>query len=293
MAGDLVDVPGVRVGHWNHPTEATGCTVVVLPATNEAAVEVRGAAPASRETDLLRPGMSVRRADAVLFAGGSAFGLAAADGVVAGLEADGRGEPTVAGPVPIVPAAAIYDLAGREPTIRPDAAAGRAAYDVASSEPLPSRHVGAGAGATVAKWRGPEAMVPGGIGTASATVGDAVVGALVVANAVGDVVARDGRPLTGGGLGPIAPFWAGGSPPLGTNTTLVLVATNGSGGSIDRLAVRAQDALAALLRPAHSSVDGDLAVVARLSGGPTVDGDHLGEVVFWVVAEALERAVDG
>lgn len=294
MPGDLVDVPGVRVGHWTHPSEPTGCTVVVLPAGNVAGVEVRGAAPGTRETDLLAPGMSVRRADAILLTGGSAFGLAAADGVMAGLEADGRGEPTPAGPVPIVPGAVIFDLLGRDPSIRPDPSAGRAAYDAATDRPVPGRRVGAGAGATVAKWRGPEATVPGGIGSASERAGDATVGALVVLNAMGDVVAGDGTPLTGGPPGVVAPFWAGASPPIGgTATTLVVVATDAAGVDVDRLAVRAQDALAATLRPAHTAHDGDIAFAVRLDDGPSADPGHVGEAAFWAVVAAVEDAATG
>ncbi len=291
MPGDLTRVPGIAVGHWNHADEPTGCTVVVLPPENETGVEVRGAAPGSRETDLLRPGMSVRRADAILLTGGSAFGLAAADGVVAGLEADGRGHPTPTVPVPIVPGAVIYDLLGRDPSVRPDATSGRAAYDAASPDPLPGRRSGAGAGASVGKWRLPLG-VPGGIGSASREVEGAVVGALVVVNALGDVVTLDGRRLTGGGEELEPPFWNGlGVPPTGTNTTLVVVATDAAPVSVDRMALRAQDALAACIRPVHTSHDGDVAFAVRVPGGPAVDVDLINEAVFWTVAEAIEAAV--
>ena len=252
---------------------------------------MRGAAPGSRETDLLRPGMSVRRADAIVLTGGSAFGLATADGVMAGLEAQGRGHPTPTVPVPIVPAAVIYDLIGRDPMVRPDATAGRAALEAASGNPLPGRRAGAGAGATVGKWRTPLG-VPGGIGSASTSVEGATVGALVVANALGDVVTPDGRPLTGGGEELVPPFWHGVEmPPSGTNTTLVVVATDAGGASVDRMALRAQDALAACIRPVHTSHDGDCAFAVRVPGGPPVDGDLINEAVFWTVAEAIEAAV--
>ena len=293
MAGDIVDVPGVLVGHWTHPTEATGCTVVVLPDANETAVEVRGAAPGSRETDLLRPGMSVRRADAILLAGGSAFGLAAADGVMVELEADGRGHPTPAGPVPIVPAAVIYDLTGRDPSVRPDAAAGAAAYRAASTRPLPGRWVGAGAGATVSKWRGPDAVLPGGVGAASVRVGAVTVGALAVVNALGDVFSPDGRPLTGGGPGLVPPAWVDGRGPRGLHTTLVVVATDGVGGSVDRMALRAQDALAATIRPSHTGHDGDIAFASRVEGEYDIDGELCHEAAFWAVAAAIVAAVSG
>lgn len=276
--GDLVDVAGVAVGHWNHPTERTGCTVVVFPHENVAAVEVRGAAPATRETDLLAPGMSVRRVDAIVLSGGSAFGLAAADGVMAGLEADGRGHPTPAGPVPIVPAASIFDLVGRDPSVRPDAAAGLAAYRAATGDPLPSRFSGAGAGATVGQWLDPMSTERGGIGTASVAVGAAVVGAIAVVNAIGSVTdTPQFHP----------PFWAGDS----SNTTLVVVATDAAGAPVDRLAVRAQDAIAATVHPAHTAHDGDAAFAVGLAGGPEADPAHVAEGAFWAVRAALRSAV--
>lgn len=276
--GDIVDVAGVRVGHWNHPSEPTGCTVVVFPHANRAAVEVRGAAPATRETDLLAPGMTVRRVDAIVLSGGSAFGLAAADGVMAGLEADGRGHPTPVGPVPIVPAAAIFDLMGRDPSIRPDASAGRAAYAAASGARLPGRRVGAGAGATTGTWSNPLVPAPGGIGTASVMVGDTVVGALVVVNAAGSVTAEPEF---------TPPFWAS----TGTNTTLVVVATDAADAPVDRMAVRAQDALAATIHPVHTGLDGDAAFVVGLDGGPAVDPLWVAEGAFWATRAAVEAAL--
>lgn len=284
--GDIVDVPGVLVGHWNHPDEPTGCTVVVLPADNETGVEVRGAAPGSRETDLLRPGMTVRRADAVLLTGGSAFGLAAADGVVAELEADGRGHPTPSGPVPIVPAAVIFDLFGRDPAIRPDAAAGAAAYRAAGDRATTDPRSGAGAGATAAKWRGPAATVAAGLGSASRRWGEVTVGALVVLNPLGDVYTLAGEPLTAGPLDAEPPFWVGGGEPPVGNTTLVMVATNGAG-SVDRMALRAHDALAATVRPVHTGHDGDVVFASRVGPGVAVDPDHLNELVFHAVADAV------
>lgn len=276
--GDIVDVPGVLVGHWTHPTERTGCTVVVFPDANEAAVEVRGAAPATRETDLLRPGMSIRRVDAILLTGGSAFGLAAADGVMGGLEAAGRGHPTPAGPVPIVPAAAIFDLAGRDASVRPDALAGRAAFDTASDQPLAERFAGAGAGATIGQWSGPESGERGGIGSATVEVGGAVVGAIAVVNAIGVVTDEPAFE---------PPFWVEGR----ANTTLVVVATDASGAPVDRMALRAQDALAATICPAHTAHDGDAAFAVRVDGGPPADPVHVTEGAFWATRAAVRAAV--
>lgn len=291
--GCITDVPGVLVGHWHDRLARTGCTVVRLPGQNTAGVEVRGAAPASREVDLLRPGMTVRRADAVLLTGGSAFGLAAADGVMAGLLAEGRGQPTPTGPVPIVPTAAIFDRMVGDPGAAPGPAEGRAAFDAASSAPVTRRDVGAGAGATVGKWRGE--LVDAGLGSASRRVGGATVGALVVLNAVGDVHRTDGTSPTGGDGSLAAPIWAGTpATPFEANTTLVVVVTDAPGAEVDRMAVRAQDALAVAVRPAHTRYDGDIAIAVSLdSGGPVADQDLLQEAAFHATLEAILACVDG
>ena len=164
----ITDVPGVLAGHWTGA--ATGVTVVVFPPETVGSVEIRGGAPATRETAVLDPFASVEHVDAIVLTGGSAFGLASADGVVRALAELGRGFPTRGGPVPIVPAAAIFDLvvAGDE---RPGADEGRAALAAAlepDAPPLATGRVGAGRGASVAKWRGGEHGTTGGIGAASA-----------------------------------------------------------------------------------------------------------------------------
>jgi len=142
----ITAVPGIEVGHWSDATARTGCTVVVLPEPNVVAADVRGAAPGSRETALLQPGMRVEQAQAIVLTGGSAFGLAAADGVVRALEADGRGHETPVARVPIVPAAVIFDLFPGNPTVRPGPDQGEAAYRAASSAPVENGLVGAGTG---------------------------------------------------------------------------------------------------------------------------------------------------
>src|SRR4051812_12789153 len=150
----ITDVPGVLAGHWTG--EATGVTVVVLPPETVGSVEIRGGAPATRETAVLDPLSTVEHVDAVVLSGGSAFGLAAADGVMRALAEQGRGFPTLGGPVPIVPAAAIFDLVASEGEL-PGPEEGRAALVVAQaseSTPLAVGRVGAGRGAGVAKWRG-------------------------------------------------------------------------------------------------------------------------------------------
>jgi L-aminopeptidase/D-esterase-like protein len=289
MPGSIIDVPGISVGHWTHPTEPTGCTVVVLPEPNVVTVEVRGAAPGSRETALLQPGMRVEQAQSIVLSGGSAFGLATADGVMAELLADDRGHVTPAGRVPIVPAAVLFDLGAA--SFRPGPIEGAAAYRVASADSVATGRIGAGAGATVAKWRGFENARPGGVGTASVRVGEIVVGAIAVVNAVGDVFSLEGKSITGGN--PV-PEPASLPPPPSQNTTLAVVATNVrmSRSDLTRLAVRGQDAYSVCLRPAHTRYDGD-ACFAVSCGGYMAEGsiDVASEAAFEAVGRAIEQAV--
>src|SRR5437764_3430226 len=196
MGTGLTSVPGLRVGHWTNLDAATGCTVVLCEQGPRAGVDVRGAAPATGETDLLRPGSLVGRAHAILLSGGSAFGLDAATGVMRYLEERGVGFPTPAGRVPIVPAAALFDLGIGRSDVRPDAAAGYAACQ-AAGETVAEGCVGAGTGATVAKLGGPDGAIKSGIGTACRKLpGGTLVGALVAVNAVGGVYdPRTGEPI--------------------------------------------------------------------------------------------------
>ncbi len=285
----LTDVAGVAVGHWTDLDAATGVTVVSLPEPNRTAVEVRGAAPGTRETALLAPGMRIENIQAIVFSGGSAYGLAAADGVVRELEKDGRGHETMNGIVPIVPSAIVYDLGIGDPAARPGPEEGAAAYRAATSDPVAMGSVGAGTGAVVGGWRGFQHFKKGGVGSHALEVDDATVGALVVLNAVGDVFRLEGTPLTGGD--PVPPLH-GGSRPLGVNTTLVCVCTDASLSRPDlmRITVRSQDALAACLRPGHTRYDGD-AAFAVSCGERTVSPDAVGEAAFVVVGRAIEAAV--
>ncbi len=285
----LTAVAGIRVGHWSDLEALTGVTVVVVPEPNTATVEVRGAAPGTRETALLAPGMKVEAVQAIALCGGSAFGLAAADGVVAELEREERGYPTIAGPVPIVPAAVIFDLGIGDPAVRPGPEEGSAAYRSATDGPVEMGNVGAGTGATVAGWRGPQHRRKGGLGSAALGLGEAVIGALAVVNAVGDVFTLEGEPLTGG---PPVPALGAEAVEAGTNTTLVVVATDAALDrvSLQRLCVRAHDALGVCLRPGHTRYDGD-AVFAVSCGGRSADPDLIGEAAFTVVGRAVEAAV--
>ncbi|HDK45038.1 MAG TPA: peptidase S58 family protein [Actinobacteria bacterium] len=283
----ITAVPGIRVGHWTDAEARTGCTVVSLPEPNVVVIEIRGAAPGTRESALLAPGMSVETVQAILLTGGSAFGLAAADGVMRELEAEGRGHPTPTGPVPIVPAAVIYDLLTGDPSVRPGPDEGAAAYRAASDRVVDSGPIGVGAGALVAGWRG--AFQPGGLGSAAVAVGDATVAALVVVNAVGDVFTLSGTPLTGGPAEPGPPL----IPPMpNTNTTLIIVATDAeiARSDLTRVAVRAQDSLAVCVRPSHTRYDGD-AAFAVSCGNVRADVDAVAEGAFVATGHAIEAAL--
>src|SRR2546428_4209901 len=186
-AGGLTDVAGLKVGHFTDTRRPTGCTVILAEEGAVAGVDVRGSAPGTRETDLLNPINGVQQVDANLLAGGSAFGLDAAGGVMQYLEEKGIGFETRVAKVPIVPAAILFDLGMGDPKIRPDRTSGYAACSNAKAGPVREGNVGAGAGATVGKLLGPDRAMKGGIGTASLKVGSLVVAALAAVNAVGDI----------------------------------------------------------------------------------------------------------
>lgn len=281
-------VPGVLVGHWTDPVAQTGCTVVRLPAGTVASGEVRGGAPATREFDLLVPGRLVRRVDAVVLTGGSAFGLAAADGVVGACEEEHYGFPTAAGRVPIVVAMAIYDLGVGDASVRPGPSEGAAAWAVATEGPVETGAVGAGAGATTGKWRGAGTAEAGGVGCARVAAGDLVVSAIVVVNAAGDVVPLGEEPgVVGHDLSAVHA-----SPLLGTNTTIGVVVTNARLDELGCLAAAqgAHDGLARAIHPPHLSVDGD-AVVAAATGEVEAPPDKVRTLAVLAFAAAIRQAV--
>lgn len=286
----LTAIAGVKVGHWTDPEMRTGCTVVVLPEPNVTGVDVRGGAPGTRETDLLGVGMRVEQVQAILLTGGSAFGLAAADGVVRELLEDGRGHPTPATPVPIVPAAVVFDLPLEGGGVRPGPEQGALAYHAASADEVTMGRVGAGASTSCAKWRGFDLRVMTGIGSAAVPTPDGhLVAALVVMNPVGDVFSLDGRSLTGGDPipGPPAP-----PPWAGTNTTLVSVVTDVamSRAELTRMGIRAHDAIGACVRPAHTRFDGDVVFMTAVGTEPG-DVDLAAEAAFVACGLAIEKAV--
>ncbi len=267
----LTDVPGLLVGHWTDPVARTGVTVVVLPPATTVSGEVRGGAPATREFALLDPVATVAQADAIVLSGGSAFGLAAADGVVAWLEAQGRGFETRAGVVPIVVGMSLFDLGVGDGSVRPGPDEGRRAAESATGGPVATGPVGAGTGATVGKWAGPDSAAAGGLVTATIRSGEVVVSVLVAVNAVGDI--DDGTTVDDPGppYRPVDPDGDG-----RTNTTIGVVATNAV---VDKvgchlLARSAHDGLARAIVPAHTAGDGDAFVVAA-TGAIEIDLSHL------------------
>ena len=294
--------PGMLIGHAEHPSGHTGATVVLTPGGAVGGVAVRGGAPGTRETDLLRSGNRVDRVHGVLLTGGSAFGLAAADGVVRWLLERGSGWPTAAGPVPIVPAAVLYDL--RPGALAwPDAATGYAACEAATSVWPAEGLVGAGRGTTVGKILGMDLSSPGGIGAAQVELDGVVVGAIMAVNALGHVVEPRTNQIVAGArhadgswvdtvdqilLGPAAP-------PTSSNTTIGVIWTNAAldKQGCNRIAEVAHNGLARTIRPAHTQYDGDTLFVLALSQERvgTADWSRLGVAATEAVARAVVRAV--
>lgn len=287
----LTAVEGLLVGHWTHAEARTGCTVVLTPDAGwTASGLVLGAAPGTRETALLEPDKSVRQAHAIVLAGGSAFGLDAASGVVRWLEGRGVGLETPFARVPIVPAAVLYDLGVGRADVRPDAQAGAAAAQVANDGPVACGAVGVGTGATVGKMRGFEHAVASGVGSVSMRVGAATVAALAVSNAVGCLVdPSTGRTVAGEEVS--AAEAAGLTSFRGTNTTLVVVATDAP---LDKagcrsLAATGHAGIARVTRPSHTANDGDTIFVMSSGAAEPVALAVLGPAVQEVVAAALLR----
>lgn len=305
MYNAITDVPGIKVGHYTNELAATGCTVILCEKGAVAGVDVRGSAPGTRETDLLRPMNLVQQVQAVLLSGGSAFGLDAATGVMRYLEERGYGFDTVVAKVPIVPAAVLFDLSIGDPGIRPGAEEGYRACLEAEGGVVAEGSVGAGTGATVGKVLGIERATKSGLGTASRWLdGNIVVAAIVAVNAFGEVLEpASGRILAGPRqpgergfantlevLESVERGWKG----LPTNTTIGVVATNIAldKEQVNKLAQMAQDGLARSIRPCHTMVDGDT-LFALSSGeeGGQVDITTLGAMAAEVVAASVVRAV--
>ncbi|MDE1554783.1 MULTISPECIES: P1 family peptidase [Comamonas] len=299
-AGHIARVQGIQVGHFTDPRRPTGCSVVLCPQGAVGGVDVRGAAPGTRETDLLDPSHLVQQVHGITLSGGSAWGLDAASGTVRWLEEQGAGLDIGVGRIPLVPAAVLFDVMLGDMRIRPDAAAGYAACQAASHERPAEGSVGAGAGAVVGKIFGHARAMKGGIGTASFTVDGVTVGALVACNALGDVYhphtgqllagarTADGQQL----LGARDALLRGEAPSAilaGSNTTLGVVATDAqiTKPQAQRLATVAHDGLARAINPVHTMSDGD----TLFALGTGQSGRSLGLMtLFTLAAEAVALA---
>lgn len=300
----LTDVPGIRVGHATDPVGLTGCTVILCEKGAVGGVDQRGGAPGTRETDLLRPVHLVHEVHAVLLAGGSAFGLAAADGVMRYLEEHGAGFDTRVARVPIVPAAILFDLDLGDAQARPDAAMGYAACQDATDAPVAEGNVGAGAGASLGKVLGSRRAMKSGLGSAAVSLGGGlVVGALVAVNPFGDVVdPQTGRILAGARkprsdqladtLSVMKSMLGKASLRFASSTLIGVVATNGrlTKEEANKVAQMAQDGIARTVRPAHTMFDGDT-LFTLSTGGKRADVNLVGAYAAEVVAQAVVRAV--
>ena len=308
----LTDIPGLRVGHWSDHEAATGCTVILCPPDGAVAgVDVRGGAPGTRETDLLRPECTVERIHALLLGGGSAFGLAAADGVVRWLAEHEIGLDVGVARVPIVPAAILFDLPVGRADLRPGPEAGYAACAAAHGGSVEQGNVGAGTGASVGKLRGLAHACKGGLGSAcSEYAGGLRVAALAVVNVsvvnvLGNVYDREtGEVIAGvrdldadghftGFAEPVALLTAGEGPQFATaNTTLAVVATNGrlTKSAITKVAQMAHAGLSRAIRPVYTSIDGDT-VFALSCGEVDTHPDIVGAAAADVLAQAVVNGV--
>jgi L-aminopeptidase/D-esterase-like protein len=313
VTGSITDVPGIEVGHAQDDTALTGCTVILARRGAVAGVDVRGGAPGTRETDLLNPLNLVEKIHAVLLAGGSAFGLDAASGVMQYLEEQKIGFNTGIAKVPIVPAAILFDLNIGEKKVRPNKEMGYKASLSASKAAPAEGNVGAGAGASIGKLFGSALAMKSGVGSASLRVGGIVVGALVAVNAMGDVVdPENGEIIAGLRSGRVGPIRVGGKgrfadtismlkKPIGrsvlglatrANTVIGVVATNAklTKPGAAKVAQMAHDGLARAVRPAHTMLDGDT-IFALSTGNKAADVTTIGAFAAEVMTQAILRAV--
>ncbi len=288
-----------RIGHYTDQISATGCTVILPPAGNKAAGSIRGASPATREFGLLSPQQKMPGITALLFTGGSAFGLSAAQGIMEAMSISGQGYATRFGVVPIIPAAVIYDLNCGSSEVKPGPEAGILAMEDARPGNYEMGCIGAGTGATVGKWAGLDRAMKGGLGLAEISHDRVQVAALAVVNAVGDITGYDGR-LVAGAIDENQQFlaanrsarWRKPEVGLGENTVLVAVMTNAEADKqqLFYLAERAHFGIARRVVPSHTSYDGDVSV-AMSAGNEKFDIDALADMTVLAVEEAILQAV--
>lgn len=309
MNNTLTDVPGILVGHQTDLEAATGCTVVICPDGTVGGVDQRGGAPGTRETDLLRPMHLVETVNAVVLSGGSAYGLAVADGVMHYLEEHQIGYKAGGGKfiVPIVPAAILMDLGIGKSDVRPDNAMGYAACASATANPVQQGTVGAGTGCQIGAMMGNAFATKGGIGSASVDLGDGlIVAALIAVNSVGDVVDESGQIIAGLRQQPNGNDFTGMlsmmrvmarimEAPTGAsteNTVIGVVATNArlTKEQVNKVAQMSQDGIAQAIRPAHTMFDGDT-IFALATGQIPANVNAVGAYSAEMVAQAIRSAV--
>jgi L-aminopeptidase/D-esterase-like protein len=309
LNGTLTDVPGIRVGHATNLEAATGCTVIACPPNTIGGVDVRGGAPGTRETDLLNPHNHVEQVSAVVLSGGSAYGLATADGVMRYLAEQGQGYRTSSGYlVPIVPAAILFDLGIGTLGVYPDAAMGYAACQAATADPVAQGTVGAGTGAVCGAMLGKAFATKGGLGSASIEVRPGlIVAALVAVNAVGDITDEQGQIIAGlrtppdgntftGMLNALRQFQpaapAPSAPDARENTVIGVIATNAklSKAHINKVAQMAHDGIARAVNPAHTMYDGDT-LFALATGEVEADATVIGAFAAEAMAQAIRNGI--
>lgn len=280
---------GFRVGHWTNDAGTSGCTVLLPPRGNVTAYDAPGASPGSRELACLDVQRARTEVHGIVLTGGSAYGLAAADGAMRWLEEQRIGFEVGEGVVPIVPAAVIFDRAVFSPAARPNHEAGYAACAAASAGQFQTGRVGAGAGATAGKWAGLQFGVPGGLGSATVTDGSSTVSAIAVVNPVGDVISGDGA-VVAGTSNPNPSFQM----PPSRNTVLIVLALEASGitkADAAFLAARGSDGITLAVRPAHTRYDGDVVFACVAPGSKPADMDALGVLATQASASAIRHAV--
>lgn len=305
MNNTLTAVPGIQVGHFTHLEGGTGCTVILCPAGSVGGVDQRGGAPGTRETDLLRPTHHVDTVNAIMLSGGSAFGLAAADGAVRFLDERGLGYKSGTGYiVPIVAAAIVFDLSVGQPGIRPDAHLGYEACQAASTEPVEQGTVGAGTGCRIGAMHGNARATKGGVGSACVRLDDdLMVAALVAVNAVGDVLDEQGQILAGLREGPDSDQFTGmlnalremarvPAKPGRENTVIGVVATNArlTKDEVNKVAQMGNSGIARAINPAHTMMDGDT-MFAVATGEIPANVTVIGAFAAQAVAQAIRNAV--
>lgn len=298
----LTAIPGIRVGHVTHLEGATGCTVILCPPDTVGGVDQRGGAPGTRETDLLHPLHLVQHVNAIMLAGGSAYGLAAADGVMRWHEEHGIGYRAGDFVVPIVPAAIVFDLPIGQAGIRPDVAMGYAACSAASDSPVEQGSVGAGTGCRIGGIAGNATATKGGLGSAAKHFANGlIVAALAVVNAAGDIIDERGQIIAGVRTAPESREFAGmlnflermiTPPAQAGNTVIGVVATNArlTKEQVNKMAQMAHDGLARAVNPAHLLVDGDT-IFGLSTGNVEADVNLVGAFAAEMFAQAVRNGV--